>query len=110
VFGTKDNTAANAFWLVCYKSLKEIQSFEMPWGSFGPRVNCPRSDCLLTGFSTKVENLQGAGDDTLLNQVQLACKCSESKKDHVLGPLGITHWGEWGSWVHCEKDQAVNGF
>ncbi|XP_053572109.1 vitelline membrane outer layer protein 1 [Bombina bombina] len=68
--GDGDDTAANNIRFTCLNN-HNIEGSGHSWGTYGPwSLNCKDGIC---GIQTKVEDSQGRGDDTALNDVQFYC-------------------------------------
>ncbi|KAM4677595.1 vitelline membrane outer layer protein 1-like [Discoglossus pictus] len=68
--GDGDDTAANNILFRCSDN-SIISGAGLNWGSYGPSSStCKIGIC---GMQTKVEDPQGGGDDTALNDVQFFC-------------------------------------
>ncbi|XP_043940102.1 vitelline membrane outer layer protein 1 homolog [Protopterus annectens] len=68
--GDGDDTAANNIKFMC-SSGPVIEGIGQEWGSYGAwSGSC---DYGISGLQTKVEDPQGRGDDTALNDVQFSC-------------------------------------
>ncbi|KAM8974474.1 vitelline membrane outer layer protein 1 homolog [Pelodytes ibericus] len=70
------------------------------WGTWGDMESCP-DGYLAKGFSLKVEDKQGKGDDTAVNAIRLHClphysTTQESTVTSAQGP-----WGSWTSPFWC---------
>lgn len=61
-------------------------------------------------FRIKVEENQGSGDDTALNEIELECKYINSTKDGIIinGAKGM--WGFWSEYLECPIHQGFIGF
>lgn len=75
--GAGDDTAANYVKFLCRGVSGEYEISQSPghgfWGNFGPwSFSCPKGSAIC-GLSTKLENPQGQGDDTALNNVFFFC-------------------------------------
>lgn len=71
--GGGDDTAANDINMNCTGGY-ELKGGGGPRGSWGERKYCPLSQAVC-GMQLKIQNSQGRGDDTALNDVSLLC-CS----------------------------------
>ncbi len=70
--GSGDDTAANDFMLVCNdNSIAHVES-RSSWGNWSNHYYCPIGQVII-GLITRVEKLQGFGDDTALNGVRMIC-------------------------------------
>ncbi|XP_075703427.1 vitelline membrane outer layer protein 1 homolog [Rhinoderma darwinii] len=68
--GDGDDTAANNLMMQC-SDYRAIKGNGGTWGNYGGWSGvCPNGIC---GIKTKVEERQGRGDDTALNDVQFEC-------------------------------------
>ena len=109
---TGDDTAANAVCLKCAEgSGNEICSTIGQWGQWKKEKLCPKG-CYLSGWRQRVEEYQGAKDDTALNNVEYRCKLLDdwslcSTGNSMIGE-GLD-WGEWGRWMECPKGQFICG-
>ncbi|KAG7320880.1 hypothetical protein KOW79_015295 [Hemibagrus wyckioides] len=76
------------------------------WGTWGTSERCP-TGTYATGFSLKVENALGDGDDTALNGIALRCtKPMGSTKEPQPYSTVQSDAGSWGSWtqnIWCPK-------
>ncbi|XP_053321063.1 vitelline membrane outer layer protein 1 homolog [Spea bombifrons] len=74
--GSGDDTAVTNIMFRCMENLI-IQGDGLPWGFHGSwSQSCEKGIC---GILTKVEEPQGSGDDTALNDIQFFCCPSENK-------------------------------
>ncbi|XP_016380017.1 vitelline membrane outer layer protein 1-like [Sinocyclocheilus rhinocerous] len=69
------------------------------WGSWGQREMCP-TGTYAAGFSLKVEDPIGRGDDTALNGIRLHCVdlfqgSSHSYHDYASVQSDVGSWGRW---------------
>ncbi|KAK2872220.1 hypothetical protein Q8A67_022117 [Cirrhinus molitorella] len=69
------------------------------WGSWGQREMCP-SGTYAAGFSLKVEDSVGDGDDTALNGIRLHCVntpkgSSNAYHDYSSIQSDVGSWGRW---------------
>uniref|UniRef100_A0A8C5M8K6 Uncharacterized protein n=1 Tax=Leptobrachium leishanense TaxID=445787 RepID=A0A8C5M8K6_9ANUR len=68
--GSGDDTAVNNFKFRCSDG-QEIEGVGLPWGSYGGwSGSCTNGIC---GAKTRIEEFQGLGDDTALNDVIFYC-------------------------------------
>ncbi|CAI9540885.1 unnamed protein product, partial [Staurois parvus] len=68
--GSGDDTAANNVLFHC-SDFTVLPGSAGKWGSYGrPSATCQKGIC---GIVTKVEDPQGRGDDTALNDVKFQC-------------------------------------
>ncbi|XP_063785716.1 uncharacterized protein LOC134934147 [Pseudophryne corroboree] len=92
--GNGDDTAANAIRLYCYDRNDNykgsVQSTESGWGTWGNSVKC--SNGHIQSYKAKVEENQGKGDDTALNNIIVQCSNGQQLEAHG-GP-----WGSYGVW------------
>ncbi|CAF1451213.1 unnamed protein product [Rotaria sordida] len=70
--GTSDDTAANDCQFSCSQSSNIRASNGAPWGDWKQMTYCPPSTAIC-GFSLKLENTQGTGDDTAMNGAIFEC-------------------------------------
>ncbi|XP_031430650.1 vitelline membrane outer layer protein 1 homolog [Clupea harengus] len=68
------------------------------WGGWGGMEMCPPSYRAF-GFSLKVEEKLGSGDDTALNGIRLLCRHRENRNLQV---TISSSEGRWGSWTHYQ--------
>ncbi|XP_043940101.1 vitelline membrane outer layer protein 1-like [Protopterus annectens] len=74
------------------------------WGLWGDVELCP-PDSKAYGFSLKVEEAQGGGDDTALNAIQLHCTGEEDGIDSSTG-----EWGDWTAMRTCSSNGVLTSF
>ncbi|XP_070605818.1 vitelline membrane outer layer protein 1-like [Erythrolamprus reginae] len=72
------------------------------WGSWDELEYCNRG--FANGFSLKVEDHQGSGDDTALNGIRLNCS------DGVNIQSAVGPWGKWTEYKYCEQNQYLVSF
>ena len=70
--GAGDDTAANAVQLLALSGTSSNPPVNTGWGSWQPLRTCAAGQAVC-GINTRVEGSQGAGDDTSLNGIALAC-------------------------------------
>ena len=66
--------------------------FRFRWGEWRWIEHCPQGQFLIA-FQMRVEEHQGRGDDTAVNDVNFMC----TQNYNVLYGRG-ERWGEWGRW------------
>ncbi|NVJ61891.1 MAG: metallophosphoesterase [Gammaproteobacteria bacterium] len=71
--GDADDTAANDIDLYCKNSDMISANTNTNWGTWSKVYRCP-NDQAVTGLITRVEDIQGDGDDTALNGIRLVCE------------------------------------
>uniref|UniRef100_H2LLD6 Vitelline membrane outer layer 1 homolog a n=1 Tax=Oryzias latipes TaxID=8090 RepID=H2LLD6_ORYLA len=71
------------------------------WGDWGQQDMCPEG-FYAAGFSLKVEQPQGSGDDTALNGIRLYCVNPQNKQQQVIRESAVGRWGEWTAVKMCE--------
>uniref|UniRef100_A0A3P9IX85 Vitelline membrane outer layer 1 homolog a n=1 Tax=Oryzias latipes TaxID=8090 RepID=A0A3P9IX85_ORYLA len=71
------------------------------WGDWGEQDMCPEG-FYAAGFSLKVEQPQGSGDDTALNGIRLYCVNPQNKQQQVIRESAVGRWGEWTAVKMCE--------
>ncbi|XP_053319895.1 vitelline membrane outer layer protein 1-like [Spea bombifrons] len=71
-----------------------------PWGSWGRVDRCP-SGHVARGFSIKAEPIQGRGDDTAVNGIQLRCVPRSGAFYEVPIKSAEGKWGSWSSSLWC---------
>ncbi|CAF2956657.1 unnamed protein product [Rotaria sp. Silwood2] len=107
--GNCDDTALNALELLCGKkdgtSVKSIKPHNGFWGDWSDFVSCPGNGNFLKGASFKIEQSQGADDDTAANDSQFAC----SQSSNILASNGGP-WGDWKQMKYCPPSTAICGF
>ncbi|KAK2850888.1 hypothetical protein Q5P01_007164 [Channa striata] len=66
------------------------------WGEWGQIDMCPEGH-YASGFSLKVEDSQGGGDDTALNGIRLYCVDPNNNVngDYATVESSVGRWGEW---------------
>ncbi|XP_075433795.1 vitelline membrane outer layer protein 1-like [Ascaphus truei] len=74
-------------------------------GEWGPVEMCPVG-CHTRGFSLKVEEKQGKGDDTALNAIQLYCVNNKNNWEKTIQSTE-GRWGSWTSPVRCPNGNLV---
>lgn len=67
-----DDTAANAVKVQCKDGTIKTPPAATNWGTWSGMKFCPAGTAVC-GLATRVEGLQGSGDDTSLNGLRLAC-------------------------------------
>lgn len=70
--GGGDDTAANSLKIVCSNEAVLELPGGGPWGEWNGEQTCPKGSAVC-GVSVQVEDSQGDGDDTALNNVRFAC-------------------------------------
>ena len=93
----------NAVKLFC-RGGGSVTSKTMDWGDWGGSGYCQGEDNPVVGFRIKIEALQGKGDDTAANSVDLYCK----KGNYIYGDAR-TAWGSWSPLLKCSDGKAVVG-
>lgn len=110
--GVGDDTAANAFRLVCSDGNELRSEPEGQWGIWVTDSACPK-DYFITGFNVRAED-DGGADDTGMNGIVIRCsRCSawNDKDSDDQGEMGLTTWGTFAPTTsECDKDMVVNGF
>ncbi|XP_063070703.1 vitelline membrane outer layer protein 1-like [Engraulis encrasicolus] len=79
------------------------------WGDWGTMVMCPK-DYRAFGFSLKVEESQGIGDDTALNGIRLICRHVDNFDDQTTITSSTAEWGTWTKSLDCGSKGYLKSF
>jgi len=107
--GSGDDTALNSISLRCrypnsYATSKYLYSRRGFWGYWGSTPNCYGTNNPVVGFAVLMESVQGGGDDTAANDIDLYCMDGQ-----VLSASKFTSWGSWTQKYMCPSGMAVAG-
>lgn len=83
--GAGDDTAANALRLICEDDSVLMADNDGPWGDWSEIVKCPANN-VICGLRVQLHLWVGAGDDTVLNNVDFMC-CEINSKE-ITNPQG----------------------
>jgi hypothetical protein len=79
-----------------------------PWGGWSTAIYCPAGS-YVRGYSMRVEENQGRGDDTALNAVALYCyNRAGIMVERIVPDQGI--WGSWREGKNCQNGTYATAF
>ena len=78
-----DDTAANALRLICQDDSVIMADNDGKWGNWSKIKECPRNNSIC-GLSVQIDEVQGSGDDTSLNNVDFQCCSHTYSGKHII--------------------------
>lgn len=107
--GDCDDTGLNALELMCGRKngnhVHSITAHNGYWGDWSDFVYCSGGNNFMNGASFKIEDPQGAKDDTSASDSQFSC----SQSSDIRASNG-ERWGVWKPMKRCPRSSAICGF
>lgn len=101
-----DDTGANGVCIRCGD--KDVCSKYGQWGQWSDVQLCPKGS-FLTGWRQNVEDNQGNGDDTALDNVEYRCRDLKTWEVTDTLKTNAEEWGRWSRWKECDRGDFICG-